>query len=217
MTPKTPRLTANLKAAALKACPLLGLLAVLSSPAWAERLYPSRSVVGNAEDLQVSVNFPQATTGDLYIAANVGGVLYFYGEHGWVPTPVPREYAQTYLGTKQINLGNSSGIASGIYPIYQVVLSSNAADVYDTRNWVGGLGSLGQTSFQVKLPAQISGDLNGDGWADDDVNHTGYHADDLNHDGYHDDDVNHDGYHDDDLNHDGQHDSGSDHGGKSEK
>ncbi len=198
---------------ASKVCPPLALLAALSSPAWAEGLDPGHSVVKDAEDIQVSVNFPQAKTGDLYIAADVGGVLYFYTDHGWAPTPLPREYSKTYLGTKQINLGNSSGIAPGIYPVYQVVTTPNAPDVYDTRNWIGGLASLGQTSFQVKLPAQISGDLNGDGWADDDANHDGYHDDDSNHDGAHDDDANRDGYHDDDANHDAFHDDDANHDG----
>lgn len=209
MPTKNTHLTANRKVVSLKASSLLALLAVLSSTAWAERLSPNRSVVGDAEDLQISINFTQPTTGDLYIAADVGGVLYFYGEQGWVPTPVAHEYGQTYSGAKQINLGNSSSIAPGIYRVYQVVVSPNAADVYDSRNWVGGFASLGLASFQVKLPPQISGDFNGDGWADDDFNHDGYHEDDLNHDGYHDDDSDHDGYHDDDLNHDGRHDHGT--------
>lgn len=199
-------LTTTLKAISLKACPSLALLAALSSPAWAERLDPTHSVIKDAEDIQVSANFPQEKTGDLYIAADVGGTLYFYGQQGWSTTPQPREYGQTYSGVKQLNLGNSSDIGAGMYPIYEVVTTPNSPDVYDTRNWVGGLGSLGQTLFQVKLPTQISGDFNGDGWADDDVNHDGYHDDDTNHDGFHDDDPNHTGYHADDLNHDGQHD-----------
>jgi hypothetical protein len=209
------RLTAQMKAFALKAGPLLALAAALSSQAFAERLDPSRSVIGNAEDLKVSVNFPKATTGDLYIAVDVGGTLYFYSEQqGWVPKPLPLGYTQTYAGTKQITLGNSNGIPPGIYPIYEIVTTPNAPDVYDTRNWLGGLGSLGQTSFQVKLPAQVSGDFNGDGWADDDANHDGFHDDDANRDGYHDDDLNHTGYHADDQNHDGFHDSDLNHDGK---
>jgi hypothetical protein len=200
---QTMQTTTSPKSALLKTLPLLALAAAANTPAWAERIAPDRSVVGHAEDLHVSIDFPKSTTGDLYIAADVGGTLYFYSEQGWVKTPLPREYAQTYTGAKQINLGNASGITPGIYPIYQVILAPNAADVYDTRNWVGGLSSLGQTSFQVNLPTNISGDFNGDGWADDDANHDSYHDDDANHDGYHDDDLNHDGQHDDNSKHEG--------------
>ncbi len=200
------------KASGLKVCSAaLAILAALSAQTRAEALKPDRSVVDDHGDLVVSVDFPKPTTGDLYIAAEVGGVIYFFTEHGWSPTPSPREFSQTYTGTKQINLGNSGGVAPGIYPLYQVVVSPNAPNVYDARDWVGGLSSLGHTSFQVNLPMQVSDDFNRDGWADDDSNHDGFHDDDLNRDGFHDDDSNHDGFHDDDVNHDGFHDDNSNH------
>jgi hypothetical protein len=211
---KKSYLSTSMGAIAGKACLSLALAATLCSPAWAERLDPIHSVVGEREDIVVSISFPNTKTGDLYIAADVGGVFYFYNEHNeWVTSPVPHEYAQAYSGTKQVILGNTAGISQGIYSIYQVIAIPNAPDIYDTRNWVGGLGSLGQTSFQVKLPAQISGDLNGDGWADDDSNRDGFHDDDSNRDGFHDDDANRDGFHDDDANRDGFHDDDLNHDG----
>ncbi len=210
----------EIKAAGLKVCTALAVAAALSTPAWAERLKPEHAVVDDGSDLNVSIDFPTESTGDLYIATDIGGVLYFFTEHGWSSTPSAREFGQTYSGTKQFDLGNSRGVEGGIYPLYQVVVSPNA-DVLDTRNWVGGLNSLGRSSFQINLPKEISGDFNRDGWADDDSNHDGFHDDDSNldgfhdddsnHDGFHDDDSNHDGFHDDDLNHDGSHDHGPNH------
>ena len=198
---------ATMKAVAGKACLSLALVAAFGSPAWAERLEPARSVVGDREDIKVSISFPQAKTGDLYIAADAGGTFLFLNERNqWVTTPVPYEFGQPYSGIKPIILGNTSGIGMGIYPVYQVIAYPNTPDIYDTRNWVGGFGGLGLTSFQVKLPAEISGDRNADGWADDDANRDGFHDDDSNRDGIHDDDSNRDGFHDDDANRDGIHD-----------
>ena len=198
------------KTFAKKACVSLALATLFGSPAWAERLDPARSVVGEREDIVMSVYFPQPKTGDVYIAANVGGVFYFYNERNeWVASPVPHEYVENYTGTKRMVLGNTSGIGPGLYPIYQVIAYPGTTDIYDSRSWVDGFGGLGQTSFHVKLPAQITGDNNGDGWSDDDANRDGFHDDDSNRDGLHDDDSNRDGYHDDDSNRDGYHDDDS--------
>ncbi len=190
-----------------KVCLSLALIAALVPPALAERVDPARSVVGENEDIRISLNFPQTKTGDLYIVANVVGNLYFLNANNqWVSNPAPHDLAQTYSGTKQIVLGNTIGLDTGIYPVYQIITLPNTTNIFDIRNWVGGFSGMGQTTFQVKLPAETSGDHNSDGWADDDSNRDGFHDDDSNRDGYHDDDLNRDGYHDDDLNRDGLHD-----------
>ena len=197
-----------------KTCLSIALTAVLAFPSWAERLDPARSVLGENEDIHVSTHFPQTKTGDLYVAADVAGTIYFLNElNQWVTTPTPYETGQTYSGTKQINLGNTSGIGPGVYSVLQIITLPNTSNIFDIRNWIGGFNGFGQTSFQVKLPSQITGDQDNDGWADDDSNHDGFHDDDSNRDGQHDDDLNHDGFHDDDSNHDGHHDDDLNHDG----
>ena len=188
---KKPCLIGTVKAISGRTFLTLALAFALGSSAWAQRLDPDRSVLGENEDIVVSIQCPTPTTGDLYIAADAGGVLHFYHEDGrWLPdVPAPHEYGQTCSRSKQIMLGNTSYISAGSYSVYQVFTYPNAPDVYDTRNWIGGLNGLGKARFQIKRPKQLSGDYDGDGCADDDKDCDGFHDDDSDCDGFHDDDI----------------------------
>jgi hypothetical protein len=181
----------DMKTASARTCLMFALAFALSSPAWAKRLQPVKSVLGDNEDIVMVINCPTPAAGDLYVAASAGGVLHFYHEDGgWRPDlPAPHEWGQTCSGSKQIILGNTRYIGAGSYSVYQVFTYPNAPDVYDTRNWVGGLNGLGKTRFQIKRPKQFSGDHDGDGWADDDKDRDGFHDDDFDCVGFHDDDI----------------------------
>ncbi len=193
---KSPSFVNATRTVSARTCLMFALAFTLSPSAWAKRLQPVKSVLGDNEDIVVVINCPTPATGDLYIAASAGGVLHFYHEDGrwWPNLPAPHDWGQTCSGSKQIILGNTRYIGAGSYSVYQVFTDPNAPDVYDTRYWVGGLDGLGKTRFQIKRPKHMSGDYDGDGWADDDKDHDGYHDDDSDCDGYHDDDIHHVGF-----------------------
>lgn len=180
-------------------------LSSLSAMACAELKTP-RAVVNNdgTERLIATINFSTPVVGDLYVATEVAGQLLFLvnGGREFIYDVAPLAVNQTHIGQTQLFDFSTAGIASGQYPLYQVVTESGT-DPLDVANWVGGFSGLSVIHFNIGLPVEISGDLDQDGFADDDLNHDSFHDDDLDRDGFHDDDLDYDGFHDGDLDQNG--------------
>ena len=184
---------------------------IVSATSLAATLTTQRSIFPeNGGLISPQLTFEQSETGDLYLATMIDGKLYFILNDGTLSeTPAPFLSNQSYQGGIDLPQFDTTGIAAGQYPLYQVI-TFPGTDVLNFSNWVGGIGSLNVINFSVGLPTEISKDFDDDGWSDDDLDHDGYHDDDHNKDGYHDDDHDKDGYHDDDDDKDGHHDDESD-------
>jgi len=170
-------------------------------------LNTDRAVIHSDDDthrVAAHANFATSVSGDLYLATQVNGELLFFANGGQELTfePVPFASNNEYSGQIPLFDFPAAGIAPGRYPVYQVVTQAGT-DPLNFNNWVGGLGGLSVINFNISLPAEISGDFNNDGFADDDHDRDGFHDDDHDQDGFHDDDSDRDGYHDDDHDRDG--------------
>lgn len=178
---------------------------------------------GSGGSINPTLHFATAESGDLYLATMAGGELLFLtADGGLTAESLPFMAGQTYEGEIVLPSFDTTGIPAGRYPLYQLLVVEGG-DVYNFNDWVGGFGALNQLHFSVGLPAEVTLDHDGDGWADDDLDRDGYHDndhdrdgyrdDDRDRDGYHDDDHDRDGYHDDDLDRDGYHDDDHDRDG----
>jgi len=157
--------------------------------------------------LSARANFSTPIRGDLYIATKVDGQFLFFAKGGQETSLDPLPFAENteYSGDLSLFDFSAAGIAPGRYPLFQVV-TNPGTDPLDFTNWVGGLSGLSSINFNIGLPVEVSGDFNGDCFADNDLNRDGFRDDDLNKDGFADDDLNKDGFSADDLNRDGFHD-----------
>ncbi|WP_221898652.1 hypothetical protein [Bathymodiolus japonicus methanotrophic gill symbiont] len=82
--------------------------------------------------------------------------------------------SQEYQGDLSLFDFSIDGVASGNYPIYQVV-TQPGTDPLDFRNWIGGLAGLSVINFSIGLPVEVTKDYNHDGFSDDDFNKDGFH------------------------------------------
>ena len=85
------------------------------------------------QNLQVSIEFPEAVTADVYLATIVQGMLLFFGPEGLTPDPVAFMSGDTYLGSYPVLDLDSTGIPDGRYPLFQVNVEpgGNVLDVTD--------------------------------------------------------------------------------------
>ena len=174
----------------------------LSPNAFAD-LSTDRAVVRNDNSQQrvrATVKFPNAVDGDLYIATQVDGKLYFLADEGKLFTTDIRPFRPNSHFSEDISALDipGRGIAAGLYPLYQVV-AVPGSNPLNSSNWVGGLGGLSTINFNIGLSDNLTGDFDHNGFFDDDSNHDTFHDDDINRDGFHDDDRDHNGLHDDDT------------------
>ena len=166
----------------------LGLIVGLNlvSVAAIAGLKTDRAVVrtDGSDRISATVTFAEPVSGDLYVATAVNGVLFMFADEGRkFSTDLEPFRANDSFSDDIVVLDFSGqGVAPGIYPLYQVVTrpGSNPAD---TNNWIGGPQGLSVINFSIGLTPDISGDHDGDGFADDDGDRDGFHDDDSNKDG----------------------------------
>ncbi len=188
--------------------------AAFLSPVMADvKIETDRAVIDPNLDLTARVCFPAPDQGDLYVAALIDGVLYFYGENGqFSPDPVPYRQDGQYDANQCLPLFTFPGelVPGGRYILYSIV-TDTGADPYDFTRWHG---PLGRQLFIAHEPPETSGDHDGDGWPDDDDDRNGF-SDywDRDYDGWRDDDEDRDGYSDMDHDRDGWRDDDSDRDG----
>ncbi len=187
------------------------LACAVALPSLAGDLRAPKTVLRHSvERVVLRVHFSAPTTGDLYLALQVDGELVFITQDNDISyDSTPFRAKQTYSGEYLLLDIPTEVIAPGQYLVYQLTTRSRG-NPYRPADWLGGINSI---RLSIGENAAISGDWNGDGFADDDLNHDGFHDDDQDQDGFHDDDYNQDRYHDDDVNQDGFSDEDLNHDG----
>ncbi len=188
----------------LIACALLGLT---TTQAFADGgvLSAEKAVVSLDHDqLVLNIDFKTPVSGDLYLFTEANGErIYLLADGNLSADPVPHTADSTFSGKFEVySLTTFPGLAPRIYPVYSVV-TKPGGNPTDVRDWVDGVTTLNKVGIQLGLPPEISGDFDGDGFADSDRNHDGFFDDDRNRDGYHDNDLDHDGFRETDQDHDG--------------
>jgi len=190
-------------------------LSVITNMVQAE-LKTNRAVINNngTDRVHATANFVTPVTGDLYIAVEYNGQLIFITDEGkkFSDDVLPFSEKQVHEGVVELIDYSAAGIPAGRYRLYQVVAGSGL-DPLNFNNWIGGLGGLNSINFNIGLPAEVTQDLDNDGFSDDDLNEDGFHDDDLDRNGFHDDDLDRNGFHDDDLDRNGSHDDDLDRNG----
>lgn len=155
---------------------------LLSFSVSAGELYAPRTIFDHTDtNLVAKLRFAQPETGDMYLATMIETQLLFITPTGLNATPAPLLRNTTFEGEYDILSVNTNDLTAGIYPLYQLITipEGNPLNVMD---WIGGFDSLHTINFMIGMPPEVSGDGDGDGFADDDVNHDGYRDNHFNHD-----------------------------------
>lgn len=127
------------------------------SNAWA-LLKTDKSVINqDTGSATISVSFTTPVIGDLYLATQFNGQLYFFADLGTNFTQEPLAYAKKTLfsGNRVVLHIASEGVPPAIYPLYQVVTFSGKSPL-DFNNWIGGLGGLSELKLSINLPNNFS-------------------------------------------------------------
>ncbi len=196
------------------ACALASLLSgavfadggVLSTP---------KSVVGLDNDqIKIEIDFKTPTSGDLYLFTEADGQrIYLLADGQLSAEPIPHTANSTFSGHFEVySLTTFPELSPRSYPVYSIV-TVPGGDPTNIKDWVNGVTTMNKVGIQLGLPPEISGDFDGDGFADGDRNHDGFFDDDRNQDGYHDNDLDKDGFRETDADHDGFDDEDRDHDG----
>ncbi len=124
---------------------------LIGTSAWAELRADRTDVNTSTGKAIVSVVFPAEIKGDLYLAFNLNGQLYFYNNLGTTSTKVtPFIRNASFSKTLQVLTVSSDGVPSGVYPLYQVVTIPDG-DPLNFSNWIGGLGGLSTLNFRINI------------------------------------------------------------------
>ena len=131
-------------------------LAIISLSGWSSELYTPQAVLhDDNEKLVATVRFNTQETGDLYVAAIVGGKLLFLNQAGgWTETPAPFRANDTFQGEYPLFSVDAGQLPPGNYPLYQVVTVPNGNPL-STDDWIGGMAGLNSLSFSVGLQKQV--------------------------------------------------------------
>ncbi|MCX7089743.1 MAG: hypothetical protein NTV00_17035, partial [Methylococcales bacterium] len=128
-------------------------LSCLSVNSWAQ-LSSNKAVVNsiNGDNITATVSFPTPVTGDLYVAADIGGgALLFIGKGATFST-TPTAFQSNGSFTTDLTVLDipTAGIPAGVYPLYQVVAKAGSNPL-DFNNWIGGFGGLSNITFTINL------------------------------------------------------------------
>lgn len=127
-------------------------LVCTSTNTWAQLTSPNltpNSIRG--DQVSATVTFPTPVTGDLYVAAEVGGRLFFLAPGPTFTTDIVAFQKNGNFSTP-INVLNfpSAGVVPGTYPLYQVVTLPSKTPL-DVNNWFGGINGLSQITLKINL------------------------------------------------------------------
>ncbi len=193
------------------------LASMLSGAAFADGgvLSTPKSVVGlNNDQVKIEIDFKTPTSGDLYLFTEADGQrIYLLADGQLSAEPTPHTANSTFSGSFEVySLTTFPELSPRSYPVYSIV-TVPGGDPTNIKDWVNGVTTMNKVGIQLGLPPEVSGDFDGDGFADTDRNHDGFFDDDRNQDGYHDNDLDKDGFRETDANHDGFDDEDRDHDG----
>jgi hypothetical protein len=125
-------------------------LSCISANTWALLSSDQLSVDSvNGDNIVATVSYlDNPVEGDLYLATEYGGQLYFLGPDGELSaTMMPFQENGRFSDPIEVLNKPSAGINPGVYPLYQVV-TPPGADPLDANNWIGGLSKL---EFSINL------------------------------------------------------------------
>jgi hypothetical protein len=125
-------------------------LSCISANTWA-LLSSDKLIVDsvNGDNIIATVSYlDNPVEGDLYLATEYGGELYFFGPDGGLSaTMMPFQENGSFSEPIEVLNKPSAGIYPGVYPLYQVV-TLPGADPRQPDNWIGGLNQL---EFRINL------------------------------------------------------------------
>lgn len=128
---------------------VLGLMTICSS-AFAQLSADRTDINSSTGPATVTVSFPQAVSGDLYIAALAGSQFLFVTSTGFTTQVLPFKTNSTFSTPIQALQVNSAGIPAGTYSLFQVVVKAGA-DPLNVTNWIGGFAGLSELKFNINL------------------------------------------------------------------
>jgi hypothetical protein len=131
-------------------------LCVVNTGAWAH-LKANTTVINSTNgSAAISVSFPMPVSGDLYIATEINGQLFFFTDGGKKLTPDIVAFTKNSIFAEDRVLLTifSEGIPANIYSLYQVVTVAGKNPL-DSNNWIGGLGGLSELKLSINLPTDI--------------------------------------------------------------
>ena len=137
----------------LKSLLMLVGLTLLNAPAWAY-LKTDNSIIDNdSSKAVITVGFPAAMHGDLYIATPLNGQLYFFSNNGVnFSTDVAAFTKNADFAEDRVALTiSNAGIPAGTYTFYQIVVVAGK-DPLNFTNWIGGIGGLSELKISINLP-----------------------------------------------------------------
>lgn len=128
-------------------------LSLVHIAAYAQLLSPKLEVNSiNGDRVVAVVRFPSPVVGDLYLATEIAGNLWFIspGPTGINLSLTPTAYQKNSAFNADMTVLDIStvGIAPGFYPLYQVVTLPDANPL-EVSNWIGGVGGLGKVEFKI--------------------------------------------------------------------
>ncbi|MEQ1636113.1 MAG: hypothetical protein ABL903_05425, partial [Methylococcales bacterium] len=127
-------------------------LGCMSASAFAHVHSPKLDVNSINDDRVVAaVSFDAPVVGDLYLATELNGTLYFLTP-GPVLTTTPTAAVKNGSFSADIPVLDipAAGLNPGNYPLYQVVTAAGA-DPLNFNNWVGGINGLSKIMFNINL------------------------------------------------------------------
>lgn len=138
----------------LKTLVLALSLTSISTNALAQLSADKTDLNSSTGSASVSVTFPTAISGDLYLAVAVGGQLLFFSDNGSKLSTVIAPFISNGSFSNAIHVLDvtSTGIPAGTYTLYQVVTKAGSSPL-DLSNWIGGLSQL---NFNINLSTPVA-------------------------------------------------------------